>query len=48
MTDLHRPIVGISAYAARAQWGAWDSDAVLLPRSYVTGETLHVTGGSSK
>ncbi len=36
MTDLPRPIIGISAYASRAQWGIWDSDAVLLPRAYVS------------
>jgi putative glutamine amidotransferase len=29
------PVIGITGYSARASWGAWDSDAVLLPRPYV-------------
>lgn len=29
-----RPVIGISAYAERARWGAWDSQALLLPRRY--------------
>jgi len=29
------PVIGITAYSARASWGAWDTDAVLLPRPYV-------------
>jgi len=29
------PVVGITAYSARAAWGAWDAEAVLLPRPYV-------------
>lgn len=30
-----RPVVGLSAYAAPAAWGAWNAEAVLLPRNYV-------------
>jgi putative glutamine amidotransferase len=29
------PVIGITAYSARATWGAWDAEAVLLPRPYV-------------
>jgi len=29
------PVIGITGYSARASWGAWDTDAVLLPRPYV-------------
>jgi putative glutamine amidotransferase len=29
------PVIGITAYSARASWGAWDAQAVLLPRPYV-------------
>src|SRR5919199_4938364 len=29
------PVIGITAYFARATWGAWDAEAVLLPRPYV-------------
>jgi gamma-glutamyl-gamma-aminobutyrate hydrolase PuuD len=29
------PVIGISAYAARAAWGVWDVDACLLPQTYV-------------
>ncbi len=29
------PVIGITAYSARASWGAWDAEAVLLPRPYV-------------
>jgi putative glutamine amidotransferase len=28
------PVIGISAYAEQARWGAWDSPALLLPRRY--------------
>lgn len=31
------PVVGISTYVERARWGVWDTDAVLLPRTYVDG-----------
>jgi putative glutamine amidotransferase len=29
------PVIGITGYSARAAWGAWDAEAVLLPRPYV-------------
>jgi putative glutamine amidotransferase len=29
------PVIGITGYSARASWGAWNTDAVLLPRPYV-------------
>jgi putative glutamine amidotransferase len=29
-----RPVIGICAAVERAQWGAWDTGAVLLPREY--------------
>jgi len=31
-----RPVIGICAGLTRAQWGAWDQRAVLLPYSYIT------------
>ena len=30
-----RPLIGIATALERAQWGVWDTSAVLLPRSYV-------------
>jgi putative glutamine amidotransferase len=30
-----RPVIGVSGYGERAQWGAWDIDAVVLHRDYV-------------
>jgi putative glutamine amidotransferase len=30
-----KPIVGITTYLTRAQWGAWDMDAALVPATYV-------------
>jgi len=32
---MDHPVIGITAYSARASWGAWNTDAVLLPRPYV-------------
>jgi putative glutamine amidotransferase len=32
--DAAAPLIGISSYAQRARWGAWDDQAVLLPRRY--------------
>ena len=29
------PIIGISCYSVRAQWGVWDDEADLLPHRYV-------------
>jgi putative glutamine amidotransferase len=33
---VKRPVIGVCAAVERAQWSVWDSEAVLLPRSYVT------------
>jgi putative glutamine amidotransferase len=33
MTD-HAPVIGISSYSQQARWGAWDDQAILLPRRY--------------
>jgi putative glutamine amidotransferase len=33
--DVQPPVIGLSAYAVPAAWGVWNTDAVLLPRSYV-------------
>jgi putative glutamine amidotransferase len=30
-----RPVVGLTCYSTSAHWGVWQSEAVLLPRSYV-------------
>jgi putative glutamine amidotransferase len=30
-----RPLIGITAYVEKAQWGVWDMRAVLVPESYV-------------
>src|SRR3954469_1063891 len=32
---MNPPVIGITGYSARASWGAWDAEAVLLPRPYV-------------
>ena len=32
---MTRPVIGICTALERAQWGMWDQQAVLLPRSYV-------------
>lgn len=37
-------MIGVSAYAERAQWGVWDADAVVLPRSYVA--SVAAAGGA--
>lgn len=29
-----RPVIGISAYSEQARWGAWEAQAILLPRRY--------------
>ncbi|PXY20477.1 gamma-glutamyl-gamma-aminobutyrate hydrolase [Prauserella coralliicola] len=29
------PVIGISTYSERAAWGVWDTEAALLPRTYV-------------
>ncbi|MBA2644146.1 MAG: gamma-glutamyl-gamma-aminobutyrate hydrolase family protein, partial [Solirubrobacterales bacterium] len=33
---MSRPRIGICAGIEQAQWGIWDSEVLLLPRSYVT------------
>ncbi|HST65412.1 MAG TPA: gamma-glutamyl-gamma-aminobutyrate hydrolase family protein [Mycobacteriales bacterium] len=38
-----RPLIGISAYAQPAQWGAWSREATVLPQAYVT--AVHAAGG---
>ena len=38
-----RPVIGISAYAEQARWGAWDSPAMLLPRRYA--DSVAAAGG---
>jgi putative glutamine amidotransferase len=30
------PVVGVTTYLTRAQWGVWDVEAALLPAAYVT------------
>ena len=30
-----RPVIGITAYAEQARWGAWDLPAALVPLMYV-------------
>jgi gamma-glutamyl-gamma-aminobutyrate hydrolase PuuD len=30
-----KPMIGITTYLERTQWGAWDCDAALVPASYV-------------
>jgi putative glutamine amidotransferase len=32
---MTRPVIGICTAQERAQWGLWDQEAALLPRSYV-------------
>jgi putative glutamine amidotransferase len=32
--EVGAPLIGISSYAQQARWGAWDDQAVLLPRRY--------------
>jgi putative glutamine amidotransferase len=33
-SETASPLIGISCYALQARWGAWDDQAVLLPRRY--------------
>jgi putative glutamine amidotransferase len=40
---MSRPLIGITAYAARARWGVWDRDATLVPQAYVA--CVHRAGG---
>ena len=32
---MKRPVIGITTYAVRVQWSAWDTEAALVPMSYV-------------
>jgi gamma-glutamyl-gamma-aminobutyrate hydrolase PuuD len=32
---MSRPVIGITTYMTRAQWGAWDEEAALVPAAYV-------------
>ena len=41
MTD--QPVIGISCYSLQARWGAWDDQALLLPRRYA--DMVTRTGG---
>lgn len=38
-----RPLIGITTYVERAQWGVWDTTAALLPYSYV--RAVEAAGG---
>jgi putative glutamine amidotransferase len=38
-----RPVIGITAYAQEASWGAWSLPAALVPLSYV--ESVEAAGG---
>jgi putative glutamine amidotransferase len=40
-----RPVIGVSCYGERAAWGAWDVDAVVLHRAYVT--AIESSGGAA-
>src|SRR5262249_43444473 len=38
-----RPLIGITSYAQRAKWGAWDLPAALIPLDYV--DSVERAGG---
>lgn len=40
---MARPIIGLSTYRERAQWGAWDQSADMLPSEYAL--AIEVAGG---
>lgn len=40
---MSRPVIGICTALERAQWGMWDQQAVLLPRSYI--DAIQKAGG---
>jgi putative glutamine amidotransferase len=42
--EASAPLIGISSYAQQARWGAWDDQAVLLPRRYA--DKVALAGGS--
>jgi putative glutamine amidotransferase len=39
------PVIGVTTYMTRAQWGVWDVEAALLPAAYVT--SVQRAGGSA-
>ena len=41
---MGKPVVGITTYLTRAQWGAWDLEAALVPLSYV--RSVERSGGA--
>ena len=36
LRGVNRPVIGICTNLTRAQWGAWDQQAALLPFNYIT------------
>lgn len=36
---LNRPLIGLSTYYGRGQYGVWDRDAAFLPTAYITAVT---------
>ena len=40
-----RPVIGVSCYGERAAWGAWDVEAVVLHRAYIT--SIESSGGAA-
>ena len=40
---MRRPVIGICAAVERARWSAWDTEAILLPRSY--SDKVQAAGG---
>ncbi|MCW2783063.1 MAG: gamma-glutamyl-gamma-aminobutyrate hydrolase family protein [Marmoricola sp.] len=40
---MNRPLIGLSAYRERAQWGVWDTSADLLPSDYA--RAIEAVGG---
>jgi len=43
MGGAGRPVIGLSAYLTRAEWGVWDVDATLLPQAYL--DAVAAAGG---
>lgn len=39
---MTRPVIGVTCYQEQAQWGAWDTEAAILPRWYL--DTLQGAG----
>ncbi|QDP98646.1 gamma-glutamyl-gamma-aminobutyrate hydrolase family protein [Microlunatus elymi] len=38
-----KPVIGLSCYRNKAQWGVWDTEAVLLPTTYT--RSVELAGG---